>query len=401
LGAPEIVLDGNDSADLKASAAGLAATGKRVLALLHTDQALGRDVASPTLPGAAVATALVVLSEHVRPDAAATMHYFTQQGVSLKIISGDSPATVGAVAVSAGIATGASAQDARALAADAAPLADALERYDVFGRVAPHQKRDMIAALQGRGHVVGMTGDGVNDVLALKDADLGVAMGSGTDASRAVAQLVLLDGKFGTLPTVVAEGRRVIANVERTANLFVTKTVYVLLLALAVGVAGAPFPFLPRHLSLVAALTIGIPAFFLALAPNTSRAEPGFLLRLTRFAVPAGSIAAAATLLGYALTRQVDPANLGVARTAATLTLAICGLIILYFLARQTGVPRLLLASMASALAIILAIPSLRVFFALQLPPVRVWAVVAALAAATYGAMSLSARLTAAAADGN
>jgi magnesium-transporting ATPase (P-type) len=253
----------------------------------------------------------------------------------------------------------------------------------------------MIAALQRRGHVVGMTGDGVNDVLALKDSDLGVAMGSGTDASRAVAQLVLLDGKFGTLPTVVAEGRRVIANVERTASLFVTKTVYVLLLALAVGVAGAPFPFLPRHLTLVGALTIGVPAFFLALAPNTSRAESGFLLRLMRFAVPAGSAAAAATLLAYALTRQIDPANLAVARTAATLTLTICGLIILYFLARQTGVPRLLLAGMATALAAILAIPGLRAFFALQIPPASVWAVVVALASLTYLAMSLAERLAA------
>src|SRR2546430_7230954 len=150
-----------------------------------------------------------------------------------------------------------------------------MERHSVFGRVTPQQKRAMVAALQRRSHVVAMTGDGVNDVLALKDADIGVAMGSGSDAARAVAQLVLLDSTFNVLPSVVGEGRRVIANIERVANLFLTKTIYAMLLALAVGVAGFPFPFLPRHLTIISSLTIGIPAFFLALAPNAPMARPG------------------------------------------------------------------------------------------------------------------------------
>ncbi len=156
----------------------------------------------------------------------------------------------------------------------------------------------MVEALQSRGHVVAMTGDGVNDVLALKDADIGVAMGSGSSATRAVAQLVLLDSTFDAMPSVVGEGRRVLGNIERTSNLYVTKTVYAMLIALGVGVVGLEFPFLPRQLTLIGALTIGIPSFFLALAPNDERARPGFLARVLRFTIPAGSLAAIATFLG-------------------------------------------------------------------------------------------------------
>ena len=172
-----------------------------------------------------------------------------------------------------------------------------LETHSVFGRVTPHQKRAMVGALQSKGHVVAMTGDGVNDALALKDADIGVAMGSGAAATRAVAQLVLLDGKFAALPGVVAEGRRVIANIERSANLFVTKTVYAVLLAIAVVIAGWRYPFLPRHLTIISTFTIGIPGFFLALAPNTRRYIPGFIVRVLRFTIPAGIVAVAATMV--------------------------------------------------------------------------------------------------------
>ena len=171
-------------------------------------------------------------------------------------------------------------------------LAEVVDRGTVFGRVTPHQKRAMVGALQSRGHVVAMTGDGVNDVLALKDADIGIAMGSGSSASRAVAQLVLLDGSFATLPSVVGEGRRVIANIERVANLFVVKTVYAFLLAVLVGLFASPFPFVPRHLTLVGTLTIGAPAFFIALAPTAERARSGFVTRVMRFAVPVGALAA-------------------------------------------------------------------------------------------------------------
>src|SRR2546422_9522149 len=170
--------------------------------------------------------ALVLLQDRVRSDARATLQYFERQGVEVKVISGDDPSTVAAVAAEAGLRGSGQAIDARTLPEDPEGLAEVLEGHTVFGRVTPHQKRSMIAALQSRGHVVAMTGDGVNDVLALKDADIGVAMGSGSSAARAVAQLILLDSNFDPLPSVVDEGRRVLGNIEGTSNLYVTKSVY-------------------------------------------------------------------------------------------------------------------------------------------------------------------------------
>jgi cation-transporting ATPase E len=246
----------------------------------------------------------------------------------------------------------------------------ALEASTVFGRVTPHQKREMVKALQARGHIVAMTGDGVNDVLALKDSDIGIAMGSGSSATRAVAQLVLLDNKFSTLPSAVAEGRRVINNLERVANLFVTKTVYSMMIAIAVGVTVVPFPFLPRHLTLVGALTIGIPSFFLALAPNDRRSKTGFVKRVLVFAIPAGITAAAATFTGYALTRIEEGITLEQARTTAAIVLMGVGLVILARLARPLVGWRLtLVLSMLGAFIAVLVIPPLRDFFDLSMPP--------------------------------
>src|SRR5687767_11584696 len=212
----------------------------------------------------------------------------------------------------------------------------------------------MVHALQARGHVVAMTGDGVNDVLALKEADIGVAMGTGSDAGRAAARLVLLDNRFDAFPAVLAEGRRVIANVERVANLFVSKTVYALLLALAVGVARLPFPFYPRHLTIVSSLTIGIPAFFLALAPGGGRAQSGFVRRVLRSAGPAGLVAAAATFAGYALARSQEGTSLGQARTTATVVLFLVGLEILLILARPlTAARRWLITGMLASFGMV------------------------------------------------
>ncbi len=201
--------------------------------------------------------------------------YFAEQDVRVKVISGDDPRTVGAIARELGMEGADEPVDARTLPEDREELGGVLEQHSVFGRVTPQQKRAMVLALQAHGHTVAMTGDGVNDALALKDADIGVAMGSGSDATRAVAQLVLLDSTFDALPSVVAEGRRVLGNIERTSGLYLNKTVYAMLISLAIGVAGFAFPFLPRHLTLVGAITIGIPSFFLALAPNTDRFRPG------------------------------------------------------------------------------------------------------------------------------
>ena len=238
------------------------------------------------LPDSLRPVALVVLQDTLRPDAARTLAYFREQDVRVKVISGDDPRTVGAIAGQLGLEGADHPIDARDLPEDEGALADAVERGSVFGRVTPQQKRAMVNALRSRGHTVAMTGDGVNDALALKDADIGIAMGAGSDATRAVAQLVLLDSNFEALPQVVAEGRRVLGNIERTSGLYITKTVYAMLLSLAVGVAGFAFPFLPRHLTLIGALTIGIPSFFLALAPNTDRFRPGFVKRVARFATP-------------------------------------------------------------------------------------------------------------------
>ena len=286
---------------------------------------------------------MVVLGDRVRADAAETVAWFAAQGVQVKVISGDHPRTVGAVAGQVGIA-GAEppGRRPRPCPRTRPSWPSLLEARSVFGRVVPRQKRAMVQALQARGHVVAMTGDGVNDVLALKDADLGIAMGSGSAASRAVAELVLLDGRFATLPAVVAEGRRVIANIERVAKLFVTKTVYATVLALAVGLAGLAFPFLPRHLTLISSLTIGIPGFFLALEPNTQRSQPGFVRRTLAFAIPAGLTAALGTLVAY---QVADVANVpqDEARTTATLALAGLGLVVLALAARPLNRPRRLL----------------------------------------------------------
>ena len=239
----------------------------------------------PDAPGDVTPAALVVLEQRVRPDARDTLDYFASQKVSIKVISGDNAVSVGAVA---GIARAARRDAWTRASCPTSPtqLADTLEEYTTFGRVRPDQKRAMVHALQSRGHTVAMTGDGVNDVLALKDADIGVAMGSGSSASRAVAQIVLLDNKFATLPYVVGEGRRVIGNIERVSNLFLTKTVYSVLLAMLVGLAGLSskifgsdpllFPFQPIHVTIAAWFTIGIPAFVLSLAPEQRARAPRF-----------------------------------------------------------------------------------------------------------------------------
>jgi cation-transporting ATPase E len=219
-----------------------------------------------------------------------------------------------------------------------------------------------------------MTGDGVNDVLALKDADIGIAMGSGSSATRAVAQLVLLDSSFDALPAVVGEGRRVLGNIERTSNLYVTKTVYAMLLALGVGVVGLKFPFLPRHLTLIGALTIGIPSFFLAIAPNLERARPGFLRRVLRFTIPAGSLAAIATFLGYVLVRDQAGVTLAEARTTATMVLLWVGFLVLSVIAAPLTTWRLALVwAMPALFVLAMIVPAAREFFALSAPPLIVW----------------------------
>lgn len=373
LGAPEIVLrSSNRAGELLAIVDELARKGKRVMALASSKEPLRSGTA--VLPRCAEPEALIVLGEKVRSDVAETLAYFEEQGITVKVVSGDHAETVQAVANLAGIRSGQSTLDARNLPADPREFGEVIDQNNLIGRVMPTQKRQIVQALQDRGHVVAMIGDGVNDVLAIKKADFGIALGSGTVASRAVAQLILLKDNFSALPAVVAEGRRVIANVERTANLFVTKTVYVFALALAIGVAQAPFPFLPRHLTLVGFLTIGAPGFFLSFARNTTLARPGFVSRVLHFAVPAGALAAAATLLNYAAARVLVPDDIELARTAATLALVGCGLVILLLLARPRSIGQwFFLAAIPALLVVILAFPLFRGFFALDLLPLSAW----------------------------
>jgi cation-transporting ATPase E len=384
-----MVLPGQDG--LLSQAADLAASGRRVLALACTSGPLDGQALPPGLR----AVAFIMLAEQLRSDAPQTIGYFAAQGVAVKVISGDSPRTVGAVAARAGVPRAGDPLDARELPEDLAALGAALEETSVFGRVTPHQKESMVRALQARGHTVAMTGDGVNDVLALKLADIGVAMGSGAPATRAVAELVLLDNRFATLPGVVAEGRRVTANIERVANLFITKTVWATLLAVAAGVALMPYPFLPRHLTIIDTLAIGAPAFFLALAPNSRRYRPGFVGRVLRFTVPAGLIIAAATFSAYALARARG-LPLDQQRTAATLVTLILSLTVLALLAIPLTWRRIaLLVAALAGFALLFPVPAVRRFYALELPHGAIWStlLIAALgAAALAGFWALSRR---------
>ena len=374
LGAPDILLDhaGGDagsSADPVAAARArvehYASVGRRVLILMSSPDGLHGEVLSDALSP----VALVVLDEALRDAAPATIAYFGQQGVAVKVISGDSPVTVGAVAQRVGVAGADDPIDARTLPEDQEALADILESHSVFGRVTPHQKRAMVHALQSRGHTVAMTGDGVNDTLALKDADVGVAMGSGSAAARAVARFVLLDNDFSVFPSVIAEGRKVIANVERVANLFLTKTFYAMVLAVAIGVARIPFPFIPRHFTIISSLTIGIPGFFLALAPNERRARAGFLNRVLRFAVPAGLVSSVAVLVAFGIARNDGDVSLEQARTVAVITLFVVTLWVLEILARPINLWRgALVATMGASFVGALSIPWFRSYFELPLP---------------------------------
>ncbi|MDC5696266.1 cation-translocating P-type ATPase [Intrasporangium calvum] len=387
LGAPEVLLAEQDT--LRDEVVELARRGRRVVLLARSTQPL----TEPVLPDDLTPAALVTLTEQIRPDARATLDYFAQEGVAIKIISGDNPQTVAAVAREVGLEPG-DPIDARTLTDDPDDLRDILRRTMVFGRVSPEQKRAFVHALQADGHVVAMTGDGVNDALALKDADIGVAMGNGAQATRAVAELVLLDGRFAHLPKVLAEGRRVIGNVERVANLFVAKNAMSLVAILAAALAALPFPFLPRHLTLVSMLTIGTPAFFLALGPNRQRYLPGFLRRILRFAVPSGTIAGLAVIASYVLSGRghgVPPeefsARCEIARpgaaldlacvqpsTGATITLLVVFFWILVVLARPFLWWKALLIGVMAVLALLaFVLPAGDAFFGFHAPWTLVW----------------------------
>lgn len=372
IGAPDVLLD--PASPVAEQAEEIGAQGLRVLLLGSAD----RSVDAADAPGGVTPVALVILEQRVRPDARETLDYFASQQVSIKVISGDNAVSVGAVAGSLGLYG--ETIDARELPTEAEALADTMASYTTFGRVRPDQKRAMVHALQSRDHTVAMTGDGVNDVLALKDADIGVAMGSGSPASRAVAQIVLLDNKFATLPYVVGEGRRVIGNIERVSNLFLTKTVYSVLLALLVGLAGLAshwldtdpllYPFQPIHVTIAAWFTIGIPAFVLSLAPNNERARTGFVRRVMTSALPAGTVIGIATFVSYLIAYPGRDASLvkqTQASTAALITLLIGAMWVLAVVARPYQWWRVaLVAFSAVGYLVIFALPLAREKFMLD-----------------------------------
>ena len=421
LGAPEIVLAGStgsgsteaDNADSDGTGLGstdnaalervkaLAGTGKRVLVLAHSNQALDQSE-NPTLPKDLTAALLVVLAEQVRPDAAQTLDYFKRQGVAVRVISGDNPVTVAAIAAHLGLRNPDGGEpvgvDARTLPAieDTQALADVLEKHTVFGRVTPEQKRAFVNALKSRGHTVAMTGDGVNDALALKDADLGIAMGNAAPATKAVSRLVLLNSQFDALPSVVAEGRRVIANMERVASLFLTKTTWAALLAAVVAITGFVYPFLPRQLTIVSSLTIGIPAFVLALAPTNQRYRAGFLARVLRLSVPAGVIVVVGVLCAR-LTLILMGANRNQISSVCTLVLVAGGLWLLSLTARPWVWWRaaLVVIMSAAALAVVLLAP-LRGFFDLAALTANSWLVLVCAAGIVCAALETLGRYNAA-----
>ncbi len=326
MGAPEVLLSAINYAntnEILEKVNSYAELGERVLLLAKVSSVENSEVNSvtesdktfgdsPTICESAQPVALVRCSERIREDARKTLEWFREQGVRCRVISGDNPTTVAAVAAKVGLTGDRKpvAMDARKLPEDINELAKVLENVDVLGRVLPHQKKAIVQALHAQGHVVAMTGDGVNDTLALKEADLGVAMGNAAPAAKAVAQVVLVDSRFSHLPDVVARGRQVMANMERVAGLFLVKTVYSALISAGVVLLALHFPYLPRHITYIGSLTIGIPAFLLALAPNTRRYIPGFLKRVVRFAVPSGFAIAASVLATAVIAPRVLGLNL-------------------------------------------------------------------------------------------
>ena len=392
MGAPEVIisaLEGDYSSVLQ-QVNEYANDGNRVLLVARStaplsplrglrDAVEGANVSDdPQLDVQAEPVALVLCSEKIREDAERTLAWFREQGVRCRVISGDNPVTVGAIARRVKL-TGDHepvAMDARELPEDVDELARVLENVDVLGRVLPDQKKAIVQALHTQNHVVAMTGDGVNDALAIKEADLGIAMGNAAPATKAVAQVVLVDSKFSHLPDVVARGRQVMANMERVASLFLVKTVYSALISLGVVLTQIPYPYLPRHITYIGALTIGMPAFILALAPNTRRYMPGFLKRVVAFALPGGIATALSVLLAAWVLPPVmgwnvtgDAADLSALRATSAIILFAMGVFVLARVARPLNGWRGVLVAVFAAAGVIGAfVPFVANFFALILP---------------------------------
>ena len=380
MGAPEVIISAlnGDYGNVLGMVNENANEGNRVLLIAHRSGQPAEDFAeNPRLDATARPVALVLCSERIRSDAESTLQWFREQGVRCRIISGDNPVTVGAIARKVKLTGDREPvyMDARELPDDIDELAKVLQNVDVLGRVLPNQKKAVVQALHKDDHVVAMTGDGVNDALALKEADLGIAMGNAAPATKSIAQVVLVDSKFSHLPDVVARGRQVMANMERVASLFLVKTVYSALISLGVVLTQIPFPYLPRHITYLGALTIGVPAFILALAPNTRRYIPGFLKRVVLFALPGGIAVALSVLLSTWLLPGImhwdmaNAADLTQLRALNAIILFVLGILVLARVAQPlTGWRGLMVLGFTVIGAAGVAIPFVRHFFALIVP---------------------------------
>jgi P-type E1-E2 ATPase len=371
LGAPEALI--GDDSPLSQRAAEEAAAGRRVLALASYDAQLPEPGPEVELTAPLQPLGVVVLAEELRASAAETIAFFARENVALKVLSGDNPATVGAIARDLGIEASGPALDGRALPEDDAELLAAVLAAPAIGRISPEDKARVVRVLSEGGEYVGMLGDGVNDVPALKEARLAIAQGSGTQMARSVSDLVLVSGEFGEVPPMVGEGRQILRNIQRVARLFVSKAIFTAFLVLVIAIPSGVFPMLPRQFTLTSTFTIGIPAFLLALAPSSGPWRPeGFLRAIARFSIPAGLATGIGILVTYLLARHALNCDLTQARSATAATVVVSGLAIVFALEDQPGTRRLVVGALCAAMALLFfgacAIPAAREFFEIASP---------------------------------
>ncbi|HJV30021.1 MAG TPA: HAD-IC family P-type ATPase, partial [Gaiellaceae bacterium] len=386
VGAPELFALGA----LADTAEGEAASGRRVVALGTSRNGISADCDLDDVP----ALGLAVLGERLRPEARATVEFFQRQGVELKILSGDRPATVAAVAADVGMPAR-NPVDGKHLPESRAELSELVRRTSVIGRISPEEKRRVVATLRDDGRYVAMIGDGVNDVPALKAARLAIAQGTGTQMAKSVADVVLVRGDFAAVPSMVEEGRKILRNLQRVTKLFVTKSVFAAVLIVSVGLTPTAYPLLPRHLTLAATLTIGVPAFFLALAPSSGGYRiGGFLREVASFSVPAGTAAGLGVLSSYLFALNVLDLPLIEARTVATTVLVAVGLYLIVALEaggrRRSAAIVGLCAALAGCYVLVLSVPFGREFFALAAPDPVIFAAALAGAALAVGGLAIT-----------
>ena len=374
LGAPEALLaDGRDPA-LQSSATEQASDGRRVLAIAVLPGPLpDAESEDPVLPDDLKPLGLIVLAENLRPNATDTVDFFHREEVALKVLSGDAPATVGAIARDTGIArnvTGPALNGENLPESDEA-LLEAIRNSPAIGRISPEGKERVVRVLTEAGEYVGMIGDGVNDVPALKKSRLAIAQGNGTQMARSVADLVLVDGSFGEVPGMVHEGRQILRNIQRVSRLFISKAIFTAFLLATVAIPTGIFPLLPRQFTLTSSLTIGIPAFFLALAPSTGPWRPeGYLKAIARFSIPVGLATGTGILLSWVIGRHLLDVPLVDSRTITCATVVTAGLAIVIALEDEPGKRRLLVSGLCGLMALgfvlSILIAPIREFFALE-----------------------------------